>query len=729
MYVKVRTVDGKSNITVTVSKLTSVEEFRSLVEQKLNIEKCRQRFFYRGKQLEDGYRIFDYDIRLNDVIQLMVKPDLSLLNESEKSSEPPPELCKDDQPSVSTESPTENAVLSKYFKMGDMVDVRNISYGAWFEVEMQNVHLNEGIIYQVSLDEYEDDPPLEVTFEHIRPRARHLINFEDLKVGDVVMGNYNIENPKSRGHWYDVCITGFNKTRTKEIVGSIYVGKDAKLLENCKIRFCDEIYKIEEIRPVSTRSTEDDVLMQTETSVARQTVPNCSRCHDNPRVKCKECSCRVCGGKDDPGTQILCDECNMAYHIRCLDPPLESVPDCDEWYCPECKNDENEIVKAGEKLKVSKKKAKLPCQNPRSSRDWGKGMACVGRTKECTIVPPNHYGPIPGVEVGTAWLFRVQVSESGVHRPPVGGIHGRESDGAYSIVLSGGYEDDVDNGDDFLYTGSGGRDLSGNKRTAEQSCDQTLTRLNKALALNCNIPLNSKGGEAKNWKGGKPVRVVRNYKLHKHSKFAPEIGNRYDGIYKVVKYYPEKGKSGFVVWRYLLRRDDDTPAPWTAEGKKHVALHGLEKPLVPEGYLEANEDEVKIMDKSVEKSEQSKKESRKRSERSKKTAEYKLDERVKKLIDEDINTKLWGSNEYLKEGKQTYISKVAETFMCICCQELVFNPITTVCKHNMCKSCLKRRFSLNCGGHLQWRALPAVDVATTGKQQLEALATEDALRS
>lgn len=36
-------------------------------------------------------------------------------------------------------------------------------------------------------------------------------------------------------------------------------------------------------------------------------------------------------------------------------------------------------------------------------------MACVGRTKECTIVPSNHYGPIPGVPVGTTWKFRVQV--------------------------------------------------------------------------------------------------------------------------------------------------------------------------------------------------------------------------------------------------------------------------------------------------------------------------------
>lgn len=37
---------------------------------------------------------------------------------------------------------------------------------------------------------------------------------------------------------------------------------------------------------------------------------------------------------------------------------------------------------------------------PISTRDWDKGMACVSRTKKCSIVPPNHCGPIPGVEVG-----------------------------------------------------------------------------------------------------------------------------------------------------------------------------------------------------------------------------------------------------------------------------------------------------------------------------------------
>lgn len=90
----------------------------------------------------------------------------------------------------------------------------------------------------------------------------------------------------------------------------------------------------------------------------------------------------------------------------------------------------------------------------------------------------------------------------------------------------------------------------------------------RALALNCDAPLDDKiGAESRNWRAGKPVRVIRSFKGRKISKYAPEEGNRYDGIYKVVKYWPEISSShGFLVWRYLLRRDDVEPAPWTSEG-------------------------------------------------------------------------------------------------------------------------------------------------------------------
>lgn len=38
----------------------------------------------------------------------------------------------------------------------------------------------------------------------------------------------------------------------------------------------------------------------------------------------------------------------------------------------------------------------------------------------------------------------------------------------------------------------------------------------------------------------------------------------------MVKYWPEIGKCGYLVWRYLLRRDDLEPAPWTPEGLERI---------------------------------------------------------------------------------------------------------------------------------------------------------------
>ena len=62
----------------------------------------------------------------------------------------------------------------------------------------------------------------------------------------------------------------------------------------------------------------------------------------------------------------------------------------------------------------------------------------------------------------------------------------------------------------LLLAGSGGRDLSGNKRTAAQSFDQELTRTNAAIASNCNAKFNDKDGAdaGEAWKKGKPIRWV-----------------------------------------------------------------------------------------------------------------------------------------------------------------------------------------------------------------------------
>ena len=147
-------------------------------------------------------------------------------------------------------------------------------------------------------------------------------------------------------------------------------------------------------------------------------------------------------------------------------------------------------------MKVGKKKAKMPSQTGDCKRDWGKGFATVGRSKVCTSVDKDFFGPIPGIEVGMNYFLRMQISDQGIHRPPVGGIAGTVKLGCPSLVLSGGYEDDVDNGDEFYYTGSR------NKRTvAEQSFDQEVLRV-MVLWLCAAIVSMMNCGEAKDWKKG-----------------------------------------------------------------------------------------------------------------------------------------------------------------------------------------------------------------------------------
>src|SRR5579862_4204440 len=91
----------------------------------------------------------------------------------------------------------------------------------------------------------------------------------------------------------------------------------------------------------------------------------------------------------------------------------------------------------------------------------------------------RQFGHIPGVTVGASFASRAEVAEAGVHPPTQAGISGSQNEGAESIVVSGGYEDDEDLGHLIIYTGHGGRDATG-----KQVADQAFERGNKALARN-----------------------------------------------------------------------------------------------------------------------------------------------------------------------------------------------------------------------------------------------------
>ena len=142
------------------------------------------------------------------------------------------------------------------------------------------------------------------------------------------------------------------------------------------------------------------------------------------------------------------------------------------------------------------------------------------------------FGNIPGVTEGTEFDDRTALHNSDVHRPPQAGISGSQHEGADSIVVSGGYEDDEDYGDTIVYTGHGGRDAT----TGKQIADQELTAQNLALARSCDE--------------GLPVRVVRG--AGGDPAYSPSSGYRYDGLYFIDQYWHKRGRSGFRVQQYRL---------------------------------------------------------------------------------------------------------------------------------------------------------------------------------
>jgi len=146
----------------------------------------------------------------------------------------------------------------------------------------------------------------------------------------------------------------------------------------------------------------------------------------------------------------------------------------------------------------------------------------------------RNFGEIEGVVVGTEFASRAELAASGIHKPTQAGISGSSTKGADSIVVSGGYEDDEDYGDYLIYGGQAGFDPN----TKLQNEDAELSRGNLALVVSYNK--------------GLPVRVTRGLGSRQRT-------YRYDGLYLVERWWVDRGKSGFRIYRFALRKIDDKP--------------------------------------------------------------------------------------------------------------------------------------------------------------------------
>jgi len=190
------------------------------------------------------------------------------------------------------------------------------------------------------------------------------------------------------------------------------------------------------------------------------------------------------------------------------------------------------------------------CPPPPSDADDIDPRAQEKRQKAelCTLA--KTFGHIPNVPIFASWDKRVNCSNSAVHRSILAGICGNGRDGAYSVALSSLYKDDEDGGDVIIYTGAGGRkrwsDSNPPKRlrlgpqTMDQSWDHPSNKALKTSSLTEN-----------------PVRVVRSWKCP--SQYAPVMGYRYDGLYKVANCWTATGSNGKNICRCRLERLPDQP--------------------------------------------------------------------------------------------------------------------------------------------------------------------------
>ncbi len=131
-------------------------------------------------------------------------------------------------------------------------------------------------------------------------------------------------------------------------------------------------------------------------------------------------------------------------------------------------------------------------------------------------------------------MTRPEMKELGYFTQPQKGIDGRASEGATAIILSGGYDNNLDRGDHITYTGEGGR-LAGQTEITQ---DQTWTKGNKALRVS----------KIK----GLPIRVFRGSKHS--SKYSPSSGYRYAGLYKIAKTKETRNKKGVKLILFELEK-------------------------------------------------------------------------------------------------------------------------------------------------------------------------------
>ncbi|KAI0376214.1 PUA-like domain-containing protein [Hypomontagnella monticulosa] len=141
--------------------------------------------------------------------------------------------------------------------------------------------------------------------------------------------------------------------------------------------------------------------------------------------------------------------------------------------------------------------------------------------------------------VGIWFANQLVALHRGAHGSRMGGIAGTRDTGAYSIVVSSGYEGlDDDRGETLYYSGPNSHE------NADRQLPAKPTEGTKALRTSL--------------RDGTVVRVLRS-RGSKANQWLPSCGIRYDGLYRVVRVREPKNRKGGLYEQFELQREPGQP--------------------------------------------------------------------------------------------------------------------------------------------------------------------------
>ncbi|KAK1425932.1 hypothetical protein QVD17_21297 [Tagetes erecta] len=168
------------------------------------------------------------------------------------------------------------------------------------------------------------------------------------------------------------------------------------------------------------------------------------------------------------------------------------------------------------------------------------------------LFPTKTFGHLPGIDVGYQFYSRAEMLALGLHTHWLNAVDymglsyknktmeefkAHTFPLAIAIVLSGLYQHHQDISQDFVYTAQAGNDFMPSKH---QLKNQEISHANLALKNSMEQCI--------------PVRVIRGHPSNTHFKIYT-----YDGLYKVTECWPATGVSGFVGYKFRLKRLEGQP--------------------------------------------------------------------------------------------------------------------------------------------------------------------------